>query len=103
MIPLYRNGYKLAGHKGVFHQKELTLSREDKEQILTYLDGSQKDIDLKSKPAGGGALVDVFYRKSDGYMLARYFDYADYVNGIDYPLQEVTPEQVSKLEAFAGE
>ena len=40
-------------------------------------------------------------RKRDNFRIARYFDYADFMNGINYPLREVSERQVSRLESFA--
>jgi hypothetical protein len=45
--------------------------------------------------------VEVYYRKDEDLRLARFFDYADFSQGIEYPLHEVTREQVSTLESFA--
>jgi len=53
--------------------------------------------------AKGGALVDVYWRKSDGFMMARYLDYAEFMNGINYPLREVSGRQVARLESFASD
>lgn len=100
MVPFCRHGYRLEGHKGIFQLKELPLSREGKTAILAYLDGSADNVDLHGCQPGG-ALVDIYYRKGDDLRFARYFDYADFLQGVDYPLYEVTEQQVSKLESFA--
>ena len=100
MLPFYHHGYKLEGRKGTFLLKEISLSRENRDEILAFLDGKTDSLDLHPLQKGG-ALVDVYWRKSDGFMLARYFDYADFVKGKEYPLQEVSPQQVSLLESFA--
>lgn len=100
MVPFYHHGYRLEGEKGQFRLKEISLSRENKDEILSYLDGSTESLDLHPRQPGG-ALVDVYYRKNDGFMLARYFDYSDFINGVEYPLREVSSQQVSVLESFA--
>jgi hypothetical protein len=100
MLPFYHHGYKLDGQKGMFRLKEISLSRENRDEILAYLDGKTDSLDLHSWQKGG-ALVDVYWRKSDGFMMARYFDYADFLNGVEYPLTEVSPQQISVLESFA--
>ena len=100
MVPFYHHGYKLKGQKGLFRLREISLSRENKDEILAFLDGKQDDIDLHPW-SKGGALVDVYWRKRDGYQMARYFDYADFMDGIEYPLREVSEQQVSRLESFA--
>ena len=101
-IPFYHHGYRIEGQKGLFRLKEVSLSRENKEEILSYLDGRVDNIDLHPWQKGG-ALVDVYYRKSDGFMLARYFDYADFMMGTEYPLREISAEQLSVLESLAIE
>ena len=100
MVPFYHHGYKLAGQKGLFRVKEILLSRENKDEILAYLEGKSASLDLHPWQKGG-VLVNVYIRKSDGLMLAQYFDYADYAQGVDYPLLEVTEEKVKVLESFA--
>ena len=100
MVPFYHHGYRIEGHKGLFRLREISLSRENKDEILAFLDGKVEDIDLHPW-AKGGALVDVYWRKKDNFRIARYFDYADFMNGINYPLREVSERQVSRLESFA--
>ena len=100
LLPFYIHGYKLRGQSGLFRVREIPLSRENKEEILAFLDGKTDTLDLHPWQPGG-VLVDVYSRKSDGLMLARYYDYADEVSGIEYPLRKVTQQQVSVLESFA--
>ncbi len=100
MVPFYHHGYRLEGKKGLFRLKEISLSRENKSEILAFLEGKTDTVDLRSWQPGG-ALVDVYYRRGGKRMFARYFDYAEYSKGIEYPLCEVTKEQVTLLESFA--
>ena len=100
MVPFYHHGYRLSGQKGLFRVKEILLSRENKDEILAYLEGKSDTLDLHPWQKGG-VLVNVYTRKSDGLILAQYFDYADYAQGVDYPLLEVSDEQVKVLESFA--
>ncbi len=100
MVPFYHHGFRLEGQKGMFRLKEISLSRENKDEILAFLEGRTETLDLHPWQKGG-ALVDVYYRKCDGFMLARYFDYAEFMKGTEYPLQEITQERVSVLESFA--
>lgn len=100
MVPFYRHGYRLEGQKGLFRLKEIALSRDKKSEILAYLEGRTNSINLYSwRP--GGALVDVYYRKGENRQFARYFDYADFSKGVEYPLHKVTKEQIATLESFA--
>ena len=99
-VPFYHHGYRLEGKKGVFRAEEILLSRENKEDILAWLDGRSERLDLSSRQTGG-ALVDVYYRRQGDERYARYFDYGDFAKGIEYPLHKVTEGQVSALESFA--
>ena len=100
MVPFYHHGYRLEGRKGLYRLKEISLSRENKAEILAYLEGSVDTVNLQSWQPGG-ALVDVYYRKGEDRCFARYFDYADFERGIEYPLCEITQHQVATLESFA--
>ncbi|MBP3202549.1 MAG: hypothetical protein J6M31_02955 [Bacteroidales bacterium] len=100
MVPFYHHGYKLEGQKGLFRLKEISLSRENKEEILAFLEGKTDSLDLHPWQKGG-VLVDVYYRKGEERQFARYFDYADFSKGVEYPLHEVTKEQISILESVA--
>ena len=100
MVPFYHHGNRIEGQKGLFRIKEIALSRENKDDILAYLEGRSDKIDLKGRVTGG-ALVDVYYRSGESTQFARYFDYADYSKGIEYPLHEVRGDQVAALESFA--
>lgn len=83
LAPFYLHGYRIKGQK-----------------ILAYLDGKTDRLDLKPAWKPGGALVDVYYKKGQDKMLARYFDYADLLQGTDYPLHEVTLKQVTALDSY---
>ena len=78
----------------------ISLSRENRDEILAFLDGKTDTLDLHPWQKGG-ALVDVYWRKGDGFMMARYFDYAEFLDGVEYPLKTVSPQQVTVLESFA--
>lgn len=100
VVLFYHHGYRLKGRKGLFRLTEISLSRENRDEILAFLDRKTDSLDLHPWQKGG-ALVDVYTRVNDGFMMARYFDCADFLKGIEYPLKEVSPEQVSVLEASA--
>ena len=78
----------------------MTVPRECKEDILAFLDGQADRLDLHPV-VQGGALVEVFSRKGTDDALARYFDYADYAAGKEYPLRELSPDRAAALDAFA--
>lgn len=99
-VPFYHHGYKLEGQKGHFELKEILIPKDNKNEIIDFLDGKTDILELNSWQTGG-ALVDVYYRKSDGYMMARYFDYADHMNGIEHPLREITTQQLKQLDSEA--
>lgn len=100
LAPFYLHGYRIKGQKGLFRLKEIPLSRDNKDEILAYLDGKTERLDLKPAWKPGGALVDVYYRKGHDKMLARYFDYADLLQGREYPLCEVSQAQVTALDSY---
>ena len=100
LAPFYLHGYRIKGQKGLFRLKEIPLSRDNKDEILAYLDGKTDRLDLKPGWKPGGALVEVYYKKGQDKMLARYFDYTDLLQGTDYPLHEVTLKQVTALDAY---
>lgn len=77
MLPFYRHGYRLEDRKGLYRLQEISLSRDNKAEILAYLEGKLETLDLHS-PQPGGALVEVYYRKDEDLRLARFFDYADF-------------------------
>ncbi len=100
MVPFYHHGYRLEGRRGLFRRKEILLSRENKDEILSFLEGETASLDLHPIQKGG-ALVDVYYQKGDSSMMARYFDYQDFIKDVQYPLHEISPAMVSTLESFA--
>ena len=38
MVPFCHHGYKLDGQKGLFRLREISLSRENRDELLAYLD-----------------------------------------------------------------
>lgn len=100
LAPFFLHGYRIKGQKGLFRLKEIPLSRDNKDEILAYLDGKTERLDLKPAWKSGGALVDVYYRKGHDKMLARYFDYADFLQGKEYPLCDVSQAQVTALASY---
>lgn len=97
MVPFWHHGYRIAGQEGVFRLREITAARECKDGIIAYLKGRSETLEY-SPWQKGGALVDVYIRKRDGLMLARYFDYADFAAGKEYDLHPIKPEQLARLK-----
>lgn len=60
MLPFYHHGYRLEGQKDLFRLKELSMSRENKDEILAFLDGTTEDIDLHPWAKGGAAGIICF-------------------------------------------
>jgi len=102
MVPFYHHGYRLDGRKGVFVMKEILLPKENKDEILAFIEGRQDMLDLHPFQPGG-ALVEVYSRKGDDSMMARYFEYSDFMKGKEYPLHEITARQCAVLESFASD
>ena len=101
LLPFWRHGYRIAGQKGLFALKEILVARECRDEILAFLDGSADS--LEHRPVvDGGALVDLYVRKKDGLALARYFEYADSVAGLEYELHALPPEKVRRLEEIGA-
>ena len=97
MLPFWHHGYRIDGQDGVFSQKEILVARECKDEILALLDGTTDVLEHKPR-MNGGALVNIYTRGKDGLVLARYFDYADFAAGKEYPLFEITPEKKRLIE-----
>ena len=83
----------------VFRKKDVLMPRECKEEILAFLDGQTDTLELHPRMQGG-AVVDVYYRKGTDDAYARYFDYAEFASGTEYPLQSVAPGQVKVFESY---
>lgn len=97
LAPFLRHGYKLNGQTGVFRLEEVLVPRECQKQILAFLNGETDNIDVH--PAvHGGALVQLFRRKSDGTILAQYFDYAQHLAGTEYPFVPISAQQAKALQ-----
>lgn len=99
MVPFYHHGYKLEGRRGVFRKKDVLMPRECKDDILAFLDGSSDVLDLHPTMKGG-AVVDIYYQRNVPGAIARYFDYADFSSGTEYPLREISPDRMKVLESF---
>lgn len=87
MVPFWQHGYRVPGQRGLFSKKEILVARECKENVLAFLEGRADTLEHNPR-MNGGALVNIYTRKSDGLILAGYFDYADYAVGKEYELQK---------------
>ena len=100
MIPFYRHGYRIEGQKGIFTLTEFLSDRECKQELKDFLEGKSDSYDPKPV-VPGGALVEIFTRKSDGMMLARYYDFEEHLSGTAETLSEVSPAVVKHFEELA--
>ena len=100
MIPFFRHGYRIEGQKGMFLLTEFLSDRECKQEIKGFLEGKLASYDPKPI-VPGGALVEVYTRKSDGLMLARYYDFDEHLSGAYGSLSEVSPSIVSRFEELS--
>ncbi|MBQ9583092.1 MAG: hypothetical protein IJR25_02040 [Bacteroidales bacterium] len=96
MIPLSRHGYRIEGQNGLFSLREILVSRNCKDEILAFLDGRSDTLEHNPR-VNGGAIVDIYTRRKDGRILARYFDYEDLANGKEYDLHELSKEKKARL------
>ncbi|MBR4136092.1 MAG: TrbC/VirB2 family protein [Bacteroidales bacterium] len=87
LSPLFRSGYKIEGHHGVFRVQEIVVPRECEQEICSFLHGDSETLDFGSR-APNGAIVQIFTRK-DGPILAQYFDYAKLLAGAEFPIVEI--------------
>ena len=94
--PFFRHGYRIEGHPGVFRLEEVIVPRSCQDALLSFLKGESDTLDA-SPSAAGGALVRVF-RKPDGTLLAQFFDYAQHLQGTEYPFLPVTQSQVEAVK-----
>lgn len=95
-VPFCRHAYRLKGEKGFFRLREIAVARECRDEIIAFLAG---DIEsFKYEPwQNGGALVEIYSRKRDGKILARYFDYSDFINGTEYGWHTISEDRMDQL------
>lgn len=96
MYPFYRHGYRIKGHKGKFHIKEIPVSREDAAEIAAFLHGEQKELHVL-RQENGGALLSLYYHKNDSEALVQYFDYTNVMQGTQSPVVKISTEQHEQL------
>ena len=94
--PFIRHGYKLEGHHKLFRLEEIIVPRESQTVILAYLNGESSQLVVPTSTQGG-ALVRVFYQRSDNIIMAQYFDYALYLKGTEFPMVRISPEQLKVI------
>ena len=98
MCPFFLHGYKIEGHSGTFRLAELPVSREYQNAVMAFLNGDTDELDVKQSDQGG-ALVSIYSRKGGGEILAQYFDYAELLKDVEFPIVSLTPERRDKLKA----
>lgn len=97
MVPFFHHGYKIEGHVGTFRLEDITVSRENQDIILSFLEGETDELNVKQSDQGG-ALVSLYHRKGGNEILAQYFDYAQKLKGVEFPIISITPERCEKLK-----
>lgn len=96
MLPFYIHGYKIEGAHGVFHEKSIAVSKDDKDKIISFLQGESSSPDFKTKE-DGGALISIFYQKNTEVVYAQFYEYSQVMEGKTLPLQKITTEQKESL------
>ena len=96
MAPFVRHGYKIEGHPGTFRLEEVPVPRECENQILSYLDDESLGLDVRPV-VFGGAIVNVYHNKRHNTLLAQYFEYTQLLNGVEYPMVNITQHQLETL------
>ena len=99
MLPFMRHGCIIHGHHGVYHLEEILVPREYQDTILHFLQGDTSSLDLEAGKSSG-ALVEIYRKRSDDTLLARYFDYKLHLDGTDFPIVPITMQQLEELRKF---
>ena len=97
IIPFCRHGYKIEGQSGTFRMVEFPVTREAQENVLAFLDGQTNELVLPNR-IQGGALVTVYYKKNHSLHFAQYYDYSQQLQGVEFPLVEISTEQFEILQ-----
>lgn len=92
LFPFYRHAYKIKGEKGRFLLKEIPVSRDDADAILSFINGECTELQARSHE-NGGTLLSLYYQKTGGDLFAQYFDYGQIMQGKHYPVVKITAEQ----------
>lgn len=96
MIPFCLHGYKIAGESGVFHEKSISVSRDDQEAILAFLKGENNILDIHANEQGG-ALISIYYQKEKDVFYAQYYDYVQIMEGVKFPLLKISLGQREEM------
>lgn len=100
IIPFVRHGYKIEGYPGTYRLEEIPVSRNCQEAVLRFLSDAGDGIDAQPSDAGG-ALVSVYHKRGENILLAQYFDYAQFLNGVEFPMVKITEQQLISLKNFS--
>ena len=97
MVPFFRHGYRIEGHPGMFRLEDIPVPRENQDAVLAFLKGETDELNV-NRSDQGGALVSIYSRKEGGEILAQYYDYAQKLKGVEFPIQSITSEQRDQLK-----
>ena len=100
--PFIRHGYKLEGHQGQFRLEEFLVPRESQVAIMAYLNGETSQLEVPPSNQGG-ALVRIFQHRSDGLIMAQYFDYALFLKGTEFPMVRISTEQLESIRGLRSQ
>ena len=96
MIPFCLHGYKRAGESGVFHEKSISVSRDDQEAILAFLKGENNILDIHANEQGG-ALISIYYQKEKDVFFFLFYDYVQIMEGVKFPLLKISLGQREEM------
>ena len=85
--------------KALISDEDSEQRKGTREEILAFLDGQSDTLDLHPR-MNGGAVVDIYYRKNEAVARARYFDYAEFSSGTEYPLRAIPVQKMKVLETY---
>lgn len=92
MLPFYIHGYKIEGAHGVFRELNITVSRDEQDAIMSFLQGDTPTLGFQVQE-NGGAIVSLYYQKGSDVAYAQFYEYSYVMEGKPLPLLKITPEQ----------
>lgn len=95
-LPFLRHGYRIHGYKGTYRLEEILVPREHQNAIMTFLQGESPTLNAQAGKTSG-ALIEIYRKKGDNTLLARYFDYKLHMEGTDFPILQISSPQLEEL------
>lgn len=100
-LPFYIHGYRIEGTHGIFREMSITVSRDEQDAVMAFLQGGSPTPDFQVQE-NGGALLSIYYQKDTDVAYAQFYEYSQIMSGHDFPLLKITPEQKEALMKMRG-